>query len=94
MIAEFNNERIVKECDIIFLCVLPSQASEMLKDIRPPAMDRLLSSSKDKAMSKPLFVSTLAATGFNKLKLMLNEDCIFLKTRVNVATVRDYLIQT
>ncbi len=24
IVAEFNNERIVKECDIIFICVLPS----------------------------------------------------------------------
>lgn len=82
----------MKECDIVFICVLPSQASEMLKDIRPAALERLYNSSKDKTLSKPLFVSTLAATGFNKLKLMLNEDCIFLKTKVNVANVRDYLI--
>ena len=94
MIAEFNNERIVKECDIIFLCVLPSQASEMFKEIRPAAMDRLYQSNKHKHMSKPLFVSTLAATGFNKLKLMLNNESIFLKTKVNVNTVRDYLTQT
>ena len=24
VIAEFNNEKVVKECDIIFLCLLPS----------------------------------------------------------------------
>jgi len=24
VIAEFNNERVVRECDIIFMCVLPS----------------------------------------------------------------------
>ena len=94
MIAEFNNERIVKECDIIFICVLPSQASEMLKDIRPTALDRIYQARKDKNLSKPLLISTLAATGFNKLKLMLNENCIFLKTKVNVNTVREYLIQT
>ena len=41
VIAEYNNERIVKECDIIFVCVLPSQANEMLKEIRPTAMERL-----------------------------------------------------
>ena len=41
IIADFNNERIVRECDIIFLCTLPSQASEMLKEIRPVALDRL-----------------------------------------------------
>ena len=33
VIAEFNNEKIVRECDVIFLCTLPSQASEMLKEI-------------------------------------------------------------
>ena len=94
MVAEFNNERIVKECDIVFMCVLPSQASEMLKDIRPAALERVYMSGKDKNMSKPLFVSTMAATGFNKLKLMLNQESIFLRTKVDVATVKEYLIQT
>ena len=41
VVAEFNNERIVKECDIIFICVLPSQSTEMLKEIRPIALERL-----------------------------------------------------
>ena len=31
--AEFNNERIVRECDIIFLCVLPSQIGLLLEGI-------------------------------------------------------------
>ena len=84
----------MKECDIVFLAVLPSQATEMLKDIRPSSLERVYESRKDKNKSKPLFVSTLAATGYNKLRLMLNEESIFLKTKVNVSTVRDYLAQT
>ena len=94
VIAEFNNERIVKECDIIFICVLPSQASEMLKEIRPMALDRLYQASKNKSVSKPLFVSTMAATRMPKLKLMLNEDSVFLRTQIEVTTVREYLIRT
>lgn len=32
--TEFNNDRVFAECDIIFICVLPGQASEMFKDVR------------------------------------------------------------
>ena len=94
IVAEFNNERIVQECDIIFLCVLPSQASEMLKEIRPFALDRLYQASKNKNLSKPLFVSTMAATRLPKLKLMLNEDSVFMRTQIEVNTVREYLVRT
>ena len=94
MIAEFNNERIVRECDIIFICVLPSQSSEMLKEIRPMALDRLYQAGKNKSVSKPLFISTMAATRMPKLKLMLNEDTVFLRTQIEVNTVREYLART
>lgn len=94
VIAEFNNEKIVRECDVIFLCTLPSQASEMLKEIRPVALDRLYRAQKNKNVSKPIFVSTMAATGLPKLKLMLNEDCIFMRTHIDVQTVREYLQRT
>ena len=94
IIAEFNNERIVREADIIFICVLPSQASEMLKEIRPMALDRLYQASKNKSVSKPLFVSTMAATRMPKLKLMLNEESVFMRTQIDVNTVREYLART
>lgn len=94
IIADFNNERIVRECDIIFLCTLPSQASEMLKEIRPVALDRLYQAQQNKNLSKPLFVSTLSATRMPKLKLMLNEDSVFMRTMIDVQTVREYLART
>lgn len=49
---------------------------------------------KIKQDSKPLFVSTLAATGIKKLKLMLNEEAIFLKTRLDCLQIRKYLEET
>jgi len=94
IVADFNNERIVRECDIIFLCTLPSQASEMLKEIRPIAIDRLYQAQKNKNLSKPLFVSTLAATRMPKLKLMLNDESVFMRTKIDVQTVREYLAKT
>lgn len=36
----------------------------------------------------------MAATGLPKLKLMLNEDCIFMRTQIDVQTVREYLQRT
>ena len=58
------------------------------------ALDRLYQASKNKSVSKPLFVSTMAATRMPKLKLMLNEDSVFLRTQIEVTTVREYLIRT
>jgi len=94
IVAEFNNERVVRECDIIFLCVLPSQASEMLKEIRPIALDRLYQAKKNKSLSKPLIVSTLAATRMPKLKLMLNDESVIMRTQIDVPHVREYLSRT
>jgi pyrroline-5-carboxylate reductase len=39
--AEFNNEKIFAECDLIFLCVLPNQAGELLKEVRSVVDARL-----------------------------------------------------
>ena len=63
----------------------------MLKEIRPIALDRLYQASKNKGVSKPLFVSTMTATRMPKLKLMLNEDTVFMRTSIEVNTVREYL---
>ena len=66
----------------------------MLKEIRPMALDRLYQASKNKSVSKPLFVSTMAATRMPKLKLMLNEESVFMRTQIDVNTVREYLART
>ena len=63
----------------------------MLKEVRPVALDRLYQASKNKSVSKPLFISTMAATKMPKLRLMLNEDSVFMRTQIEVNTVREYL---
>lgn len=45
-------------------------------------------------MTKPLFVSCLAATGIPKLKIMLIEDSVFLKTQVNVTMIKEDLFRS
>ncbi len=81
--VDYNNERIVAECDLIFLCVLPFQAQQVLKDVRALATqrsfvftDHLLSKTKTSKAPHtgmgdrvpPLFVSCLSATSTPKLK--------------------------
>lgn len=76
------------------MCVLPSQATEVFKEIRAVAEERFQECAKDKTKSRPLFISCLAATGFPKLKLMLSPDTNFLRTPIAVNTIREYLSHT
>jgi hypothetical protein len=66
----------------------------VFKEIRQVTEERFQEAAKDKSKSRPLFISCLAATGFPKLKLMLTPDANFLKTPINVNTIREYLSHT
>lgn len=92
--AEFNNERIIHEADIVFICVLPGQAGEVFKEIKYAMDARVLASKKNSKLSAPLIVSCLAATGIPKLKLMLLPEACFIRTRLNVQLMRRYLQAT
>lgn len=94
VIAEFNNERIIHECDIIFVCVLPGQAGEVFKEIKFAMNARIAAAKKNSKLSLPLVVSCLAATGIPKLKLMLMPEACFIRTRLNVQLMRRYLQAT
>jgi pyrroline-5-carboxylate reductase len=41
VIAEFNNEKIIYECDIVFVCVLPGQAGEVFKEVKHAMSNRI-----------------------------------------------------
>lgn len=62
--ASFNNEYVVRHADIVFICTLPSQTTEVFKEIRIVTEERFAEAAKDKTKSRPLFISTVAATGF------------------------------
>jgi len=94
VIADFNNEKVVRECDIVLVCVLPSQTTEMFKEIKYVAHERVIEARANKQASKPIFVSTVAVTGYKKLKLMLGDDSTFIRTQINVGLVREYLLRT
>lgn len=66
----------------------------MFKEIRHVASERVDEAKVSKQASKPIFVSTVAVTGYKKLKLMLTEDTTFIRTNINVGLVREYLLRT
>lgn len=94
VIAEFNNEKVVYESDIIFVCCLPGQAGEVFKEIKYAMQTRIDEAKKNPRQPAPLIVSCLAATGLQKLKLMLLPEACFIRTRLNVALMRRYLQET
>lgn len=90
----FNNEKIARKCDLIFLCWLPFQADIVLREMRQILEDRNYVANKDKTLNKPVIISTLAAINIPKLKLLATDDWVLFRTCVNVATVREEVTRT
>ena len=90
----FDNQKVAAKCDIIFVCVLPSQVQEVFKEIREVITERINASKKDKRVITPVIIVTCAAIGYQKLRLMLLPQALFLKTNINVALLKEYLIKT
>jgi hypothetical protein len=76
---------------VIFLTCLPFQADIVLREIRGVLNDRNYEASKNKSLNKPVLISTLAAIGIPKLKILATEDTIMFRTLVNVSTIRNQI---
>ena len=81
----------MNESDIVFICVLPGQAGEVLKEIKYVMNSRIDAAKKNPKLSQPLIMSCLAATSIPKLKIMLIPDACFIRTRLNVGVIIRYL---
>ena len=57
--VDFDNEKVAKKADILFLCCLPFQADIVLREIRGVLNDRNYQANKDKSINKPVLISTL-----------------------------------
>jgi pyrroline-5-carboxylate reductase len=96
--VDFNNERLIAECDLVFLCVLPCQAQQALKEVRAVAVQRAFAFTDRKAHKHhrppPLIVSCLAATPLPKLKQLLCDQSAFLKTNIEVPRIKSDLFKS
>ena len=90
----FDNQKVAATCDLIFMTVLPAQTEEVLRDIRDVMQERISAAKKDRNSNKPIIVSTAAAIGYKKLKLMLSDQAVFLKTNVHVPIIKEYLVRS
>lgn len=87
----FDNQKVAAKADLIFLCVLPNQTTEVFRDIRDVMIERIQAARKDKNLVSPLIISTAAAIGYRKLKLMLSDEAVFLRTNIHVPVIKEYL---
>lgn len=92
--VDFNNEVVAAKCDLIFLCCLPFQSDTILKEIRGVITERQALAQQNKFMNMPLVISTLAAVGVPKLKLLLTEDTKFMRTIVDVTQIKEDITQS
>ena len=90
----FDNAKVAAVADMVFLCVLPQQMPEVLREIRDVVKDRIVESRKDKTLINPVLVSTAAAISYKKLGLMLSDQAVFLRTNINVPVIKEYLIRS
>ena len=63
VIAEFNNEKVVFESDIIFVCVLPGQAGEVFKEIKYATSARIAAAKKNSKISITTIFSRCLGAG-------------------------------
>lgn len=90
----FDNQKVAASCDLIFMTVLPAQTEEVLRDIRDVMVERINAARKDRNLIKPIIVSTAAAIGYKKLKLMLSDQAVFLRSNVHVPVIKEYLMRS
>jgi hypothetical protein len=67
---------------------------EVFKEIREVIKDRVAASKKDKMLISPLVVCTCAAISYQKLRLMLSDEAVFLRTSISVPVLKEYLLRT
>lgn len=73
---------------------MPFQADIVLREMRAILSERNFDASKDKTLNRPVVISTLAAIGIPKLKILATEDTVLFRTVVNPQFVREQIIKS
>ena len=77
-----NNEKIFEECEIIFLCIQPTQLDLLSKEVKHVFSDRIERLSKREYKCYPLIISFLSATPIQRLEMFFPKNVHFLRTRL------------
>ena len=82
IIITLNNEKIFEECDIIFLCIQPTQLDLLSKEVFHVFSDRVERLSKREYKCYPLIVSFLSATPIKRLEMFFPKNVHIIRTRL------------
>jgi len=77
-----NNEKIFEECEIIFLCIQPTQLDLLSKEVKHVFSDRIERLSKREYKCYPLIISFLSATPVQRLEMFFPKNVNILRTRL------------
>ena len=77
-----NNEKIFEECDIIFLCIQPTQLDLLSKEIFNTFSDKVEKMIKKEYKCYPLIISFLSATTVNRLEMFFPRKVHIERTRL------------
>ena len=77
-----NNEKIFEECDIIFLCIQPTQLDLLSKEIFSTFSEKVEKMIKKEYKCYPLIISFLSATTVNRLEMFFPRKVHIERTRL------------
>lgn len=78
-----DNEKVFRECDIIYLCIQPHQLDLLSKEIYNVLQERVERLNKKKHKIYPMIVSFLSATPLPRLKMFFPEKIFLYRTCLN-----------
>lgn len=77
-----NNEKVFEECDIIFLCIQPSQLDLLSKEIFGVFNERIEKLMRREYKCFPMVISFLSATTLNRLEMFFPRKVHIQRTRL------------
>ena len=83
-----DNEKIMRECDIIFLCIQPHQLDLLSKEIYGVLQDKIERISKKKYKIYPMIISFLSATPIERLKMFFPPNVMLVRTCLNTKILK------
>lgn len=86
--VSLDNEQIMRECDIIFLCIQPHQLDLLSKEIYGVLQEKIERISKKKYKIYPLIVSFLSATPIDRLKMFFPPNVMVVRTCLNTKVLK------
>lgn len=89
----WDNEKVMKECDVIILCVLPHQADLVCSELKNAMRARFSSAfCTAESMPGPLIISVLPGTPIKRLSLLLDNYEFIISTKIDSTSITSLVV--